>query len=186
MVHDTGNTWNSGLRRVILLVAFLTPACFGLSSRLPSRSGRCRCSRRFRGRYRRLHPDRRAWLVYSESRSTRHDACRDPARAGTRDPVDSLGEVQCADRSRCPVTVDHGLGALAVKLTCAYMLARYRHLGGGLTRAAFLSPRNDALATLRSSVWPDLIVGLGIAALSLDAARKGWGAARNQHRGDEA
>ena len=31
-----------------------------------------------------------------------------------------------------------GLGALAVNLTCAFMLARYRQHSGSLTKAAFL------------------------------------------------
>lgn len=87
-----------------------------------------------------------------------------------------------------------GLGALAVNLTCAYMLARYRHHSGSLTRAAFLSARNDALANVAivaaglvtafiwSSAWPDLIVGLGIAAMNADAAREVWAAAREEHR----
>ena len=68
-----------------------------------------------------------------------------------------------------------GAGALAVNLFCAFVLARYRHHGGSLTRAALLSARNDALANvaiiaaglvtaLRPSAWPDLVVGLGIAA----------------------
>ena len=35
-----------------------------------------------------------------------------------------------------------GAGALAVNLSCALMLARYRHHAGSLTRAAFLSARN--------------------------------------------
>lgn len=87
-----------------------------------------------------------------------------------------------------------GLGALAVNLSCAVMLARYRHHGGSLTKAAFLSARNDAFAnlaiiaaavvtaTLWQSAWPDLIVGLGIAAMNADAAREVWGAARREHR----
>ncbi|MER8408763.1 cation diffusion facilitator family transporter [Mesorhizobium sp. M1307] len=87
-----------------------------------------------------------------------------------------------------------GLGALAVNLSCAYMLARYRHHSGSLTRAAFLSARNDAVANIAiilaglvtaflwRSAWPDLIVGLGIAALNADAAREVWGAAREEHR----
>src|SRR3546814_8837526 len=73
-----------------------------------------------------------------------------------------------------------GLGALAVNLACAFMLARFRHHGGSLTRAAFLSARNDALANLAiiaaaivsvfvwRSAWPDLIVGLAIAAINAD------------------
>ena len=39
-----------------------------------------------------------------------------------------------------------GAGAMAVNLTCALMLARFRTHGGSLTRAAFLSARNDVLA----------------------------------------
>jgi Co/Zn/Cd efflux system component len=87
-----------------------------------------------------------------------------------------------------------GLGALAVNLFCALTLARYRHHSGSLTRAAFLSARNDTLANvaiiaaglvtafLWQSAWPDLIVGLGIAAMNADAAREVWETARNEHR----
>jgi Co/Zn/Cd efflux system component len=41
-----------------------------------------------------------------------------------------------------------GLGALAINLSCAFMLARHRHSGGSLTKADFLSARNDALANV--------------------------------------
>ncbi|UVK56947.1 cation transporter [Mesorhizobium sp. AR02] len=87
-----------------------------------------------------------------------------------------------------------GLGALVVNLSCAYMLAAYRHHSGSLTRAAFLSARNDAFANIAiiaaglvtaflwRSAWPDLVVGLGIAALNADAAREVWEAAREEHR----
>ena len=87
-----------------------------------------------------------------------------------------------------------GLGALAVNLFCALTLARHRHHSGSLTRAAFLSARNDTLANvaiivagvvtafLWQSAWPDLIVGLGIAAMNADAAREVWEAARDEHR----
>jgi Co/Zn/Cd efflux system component len=85
-----------------------------------------------------------------------------------------------------------GGGALAVNLTCSLILARYRHASGSLTRAAFLSARNDALANIAiiaaglttaaiwRSAWPDLIVGLGIAALNADAAREVYSAARRE------
>jgi Co/Zn/Cd efflux system component len=85
-----------------------------------------------------------------------------------------------------------GAGALAVNATCAALLARYRAEGGSLTRAAFLSARNDACAniaiiaaglftaTLWASAWPDIIVGLGIACLNFDAAREVWDAARKE------
>jgi len=87
-----------------------------------------------------------------------------------------------------------GLGALAVNVTCALLLTRYRHHGGSLTRAAFLSARNDAVANLAiigaglvtallwASAWPDLIVGLAIAVINADAAREVWEAAREEGR----
>jgi Co/Zn/Cd efflux system component len=87
-----------------------------------------------------------------------------------------------------------GMGALIVNLSCALMLAKYRARGGSLTRAAFLSSRNDALANvaiiaaglvtafLWRSAWPDLIVGLVIAAMNADAAREVFTAAREENR----
>jgi Co/Zn/Cd efflux system component len=85
-----------------------------------------------------------------------------------------------------------GAGALAVNATCAALLARYRAEGGSLTRAAFLSARNDVCANMAiiaaglltasvwASGWPDIIVGLGIACLNFDAAREVWDAARKE------
>ena len=78
------------------------------------------------------------------------------------------------------------------------MLARSRAHRGSLTRAAFLSARNDVLANsaiitaglatafLWRSAWPDLIVGLGIAAMNADAAREVWTAAKEEHRAARA
>lgn len=85
------------------------------------------------------------------------------------------------------------LGALAVNGACALALARVRSAGGSLTRAAFLSARNDALANVAiiatgfataatASAWPDLLVGLAIAALNADAAFEVWEAARDERR----
>lgn len=82
-----------------------------------------------------------------------------------------------------------GLGALVVNVTCAFMLARFRQAAGSLTRAAYLSARNDAIANIAiigagavtaalHSVWPDLIVGLGIFSLNLGAAYEVYRAAR--------
>ena len=90
-----------------------------------------------------------------------------------------------------PMTLT-GLGALAVNLTCALILARFRHHGGNLSHAAFLSARNDAFANIAimgaagvallfPSAWPDLIVGIGIAVLNADAARAVFRAARAEH-----
>lgn len=90
-----------------------------------------------------------------------------------------------------------GLGALVVNLTCALILTRFRHHSGSLTKAAFLSARNDAVANVAIigaglttvywlSAWPDLIVGLGIALMNAGAAREVWQAAREEHRQAEA
>lgn len=89
-----------------------------------------------------------------------------------------------------------GLGALAVNLTAALLLARHRKAEGSLTRAAFLSARNDALANIgiivaglitaaHSSIWPDIIVGLIIAAMNLDAAHEVWEAAHEEAKDAE-
>jgi Co/Zn/Cd efflux system component len=79
--------------------------------------------------------------------------------------------------------------ALLVNFLAALLIARHRHAGGALTRAAFLSARNDVLANalvilaglvtafLWRSGWPDLLVGLLIAAINAGAAREVWEAA---------
>lgn len=86
-----------------------------------------------------------------------------------------------------------GGGALLINLSCAYLLARFRTHSGSLTQAAFLSARNDALANVAivatglvtafvwQSIWPDVVVGLAIAALNIDAAREVWEAARDEY-----
>ncbi|CDN53842.1 Co/Zn/Cd efflux system component [Neorhizobium galegae bv. officinalis bv. officinalis str. HAMBI 1141] len=87
-----------------------------------------------------------------------------------------------------------GFGALAVNLFCAYLLAAFRDAHGSLTKAAFLSARNDAIANIGiiaagavtlyvwPTPWPDLIVGFGIAWMNLDAAKEVWSAAREEHK----
>jgi Co/Zn/Cd efflux system component len=86
-----------------------------------------------------------------------------------------------------------GIGALIVNLSCALVLARFRAHSGSLTRATFLSARNDVLANIAIvgagfltaytlSAWPDLILGLGILAINADAARQVWTSAREEHR----
>jgi Co/Zn/Cd efflux system component len=94
--------------------------------------------------------------------------------------------------SAAPLTAT-GLGALAVNVVCALLLTRYRRHSGSLTRAAFLSARNDAYANIAiviagivtgatHSIWPDFAVGTGILLLNADAAHKVWRAARAEHR----
>lgn len=77
------------------------------------------------------------------------------------------------------------LGAIAINGTSAWLLARVRHHGGSLSRAAFLSARNDVLVNVAiiamavitlwtASGWPDLILGLFIILLALHAAYEVW------------
>ena len=84
-----------------------------------------------------------------------------------------------------------GAGALAINLFCAFLLARHRHHAGSLAKAAFLSARNDTIANvaiiaaggataLTRSPWPDIVVGLGIAAMNIDAAREVLAAAKGE------
>lgn len=89
-----------------------------------------------------------------------------------------------------PLTVT-GAGALVVNFVCAAMLMRFRRHGGSLSLAAFLSARNDVFANVAIiaaglltaytlSIWPDLLVGLGIAAINADAAREVYRAAQSE------
>lgn len=91
-----------------------------------------------------------------------------------------------------PLTVV-GLGALGVNLACAFLLSRFRAHGGSLAKAAFLSARNDAFANIgiilaglvtmpTRSMWPDIVVGLLIAAMNIGAAREVFEAAHADHR----
>ncbi len=73
-----------------------------------------------------------------------------------------------------------GLLALAVNLYCAFILLPHRK-GDSAHQGVWLSTRNDAIANIAivlaavatafsGTVWPDVIVGLGIAVLNLYAA----------------
>ncbi|GJL83581.1 MAG: cobalt transporter [marine bacterium B5-7] len=84
------------------------------------------------------------------------------------------------------------LGALMINILCAFILARFRHHRTSIIRAAYLSARNDAIANIAIiaagiatvvtvSVWPDVIAGLGIFVMNLDAAREVFLAARAEH-----
>ncbi len=77
------------------------------------------------------------------------------------------------------------LGAIVINGTSAILLTTVRHHGGSLSRAAFLSARNDVLVNLSiiamaavtlwsRSGWPDLILGCFIILLALRAAREVW------------
>ena len=73
-----------------------------------------------------------------------------------------------------------GLLALAVNVYCAFILLPHRK-GDSAHQGVWLSTRNDAIANIAivlaavitsfwASVWPDVVVGLGIAVLNLHAA----------------
>lgn len=77
------------------------------------------------------------------------------------------------------------LGAIAINGTSAWLLTRVRHHGGSLSRAAFLSARNDVLVNVSIIAmaiitlwttwgWPDLILGCVIIGLALHAAYEVW------------
>ena len=77
------------------------------------------------------------------------------------------------------------LGAIVVNGTSAWLLARFRRHGGSLSRAAFLSARNDVLVNVAiiamavltagtGSGWPDLVLGCFIIALAVHAAYEVW------------
>jgi len=113
-----------------------------------------------------------------------------PALAGVATAIAKLQTMVPPEPVSLSIT---GIGAMAINLICALMLARYRDHAGGLTKAAFLSARNDVLANVAivaaglvtgwvwHSPWPDLIVGVGIAILNADAAREVWQAAKSEH-----
>lgn len=77
------------------------------------------------------------------------------------------------------------IGAVAINGTSAGLLVRVRHHGGSLSRAAFLSARNDVLVNIAiivmaaitvwtGSGWPDLVLGCVIILLALHAAHEVW------------
>ena len=84
-------------------------------------------------------------------------------------------------------------GAVVVNSVCAFLLSRFRHDGGSMTKAAWLAARNDVYINLAiiamgivtlvvwQSGWPDIILGLFIVALNGRAAFEVWEAATEEH-----
>jgi Co/Zn/Cd efflux system component len=79
-----------------------------------------------------------------------------------------------------------------INLGSAYLLARCRNRGGNLIGAALAATRYDLVANLAiigagvttailPSAWPDLVVGLCIGILNVDAARRVYWAAHEEH-----
>lgn len=103
----------------------------------------------------------------------------------------ALAAVEVVRRFSAPVVpqvmplVLASLGAIVVNGASAWLLAAVRHHGGSLSRAAFLSARNDVLVNLAiiamaavtawtRSGWPDLALGCVILALAARAAHEVW------------
>lgn len=110
-----------------------------------------------------------------------------PGLAALWTAADKLMSVAASVPEPLPLTLT-GAGALLVNTIAASMLVRVRDSGGSLSLAAFLSARNDVIANLAiiaaglataalHSIWPDLIVGVGIAMLNIGAAREVYEAA---------
>ena len=85
-----------------------------------------------------------------------------------------------------------GVGALVVNVLCALILKAFKYHSSSLPRAIYLSARNDAVGNIAiiaasiltaatSSIYPDIVVGLGIFAINLDAAREVFRATRQEH-----
>jgi Co/Zn/Cd efflux system component len=89
------------------------------------------------------------------------------------------------------------LGAIVVNGVSALLLVRVRHAGGSLSRAAFLSARNDVLVNVAviamgvltawtGSGWPDLVLGCAIILLALHAAWEVWEVSEEERLGAKA
>ena len=85
-----------------------------------------------------------------------------------------------------------GFGALIINFSCAYFLATFKNNNCSLTKAAFLSARNDAISNILiiiagiftfiySSIWYDIIVGLFITAINIDSAIKVFKSAQQEY-----
>ena len=82
-------------------------------------------------------------------------------------------------------------GALIVNCLCTFILIRFKNYSGSLTRAAFLSARNDAFANIAiiftgiitlfyPSIWPDIFVGMFIAYIRTESALEIFNKAREE------
>ncbi|MET4098870.1 Co/Zn/Cd efflux system component [Agrococcus sp. UYP10] len=87
-----------------------------------------------------------------------------------------------------PLLVITAGGAAVVNLVSALVLARVRRMSGSLSKAAFLSARNDVIVNVliiamglvtawTASGWPDIVLGAVITVLAVHAAWEVWEAA---------
>jgi Co/Zn/Cd efflux system component len=111
-----------------------------------------------------------------------------PAGAAAWQAVAKFGDPAPPDPWSLTLTAG---GAVVVNLLATLLLARIRHHGGSMTRAAWLAARNDVLVNIAiiavglvtavsGSGWPDIVLGLFIVAINLTAAREVWEVAEQE------
>lgn len=112
-----------------------------------------------------------------------------PAAAALWQAITKWGDPTPPDVGWLVVTAS---SAALVNGLCAWLLARVRSAGGSLSRAAYLSARNDvlvnvaiivmgAVTALTGSGWPDLALGLVIIAIGVHSAAEVWEVASEEH-----
>ena len=197
MSEDTRNPTHPALRRVVMTVALLNLAWFGVEFAVALRIGSVSL---FADSIDFLEDTSVNLLILAALAWSAKSRARVGMALAAILLVPGLATLWTAwEKFNAPVAPDPvplslaALGALAINLSCAFMLSRYRRHSGSLTKAAFLSARNDAFANLAiiaaalvtafawRTAWPDLIAGLGIALMNADAAREVWSAAREEH-----
>ncbi len=88
-------------------------------------------------------------------------------------------------------------GAAVVNSVCALILVRFRHHSSSMSKAAFLSARNDVLVNLAIiaigllTLWttsgiPDLVLGIFIIVIMLGAAKEVWEASEEERLATKA
>ncbi|ADU72171.1 cation diffusion facilitator family transporter [Pantoea sp. At-9b] len=95
--------------------------------------------------------------------------------------------VVSVDKFHDPVTPDIflfnliGMGSLAVNVTCAYLMRRFRINNNAVTKMGYLTSRNYVIASLAlivagictlnwHSTWPDILTGTALFILNFNAA----------------
>ncbi|MGE9806977.1 cation transporter [Janibacter sp. G1551] len=105
-----------------------------------------------------------------------------PAAAAIWQVVEKVADPTAPDVTRLIVTAG---GAAVINGISALILLRVRRHSGSLTRAAFLSARNDVAVNLAiiamgvvtavtRSGWPDVVLGTVIVLINVFAAREVW------------
>ena len=105
-----------------------------------------------------------------------------PGLAAAWQAVAKAGDPTPPDVTALVVTA---LGSVLVNGVCAWLLVRVRHHAGSMSRAAYLSARNDVLVGISvvamglvtaatGSGWPDIVLGCAIVVVNATAAKEVW------------